>query len=379
MRIGLHSGEVVVRAIGNDLSMDYDAIGPTVHLASRMEQLASPGTVRLTAATANLAEGFVDLRSLGQVPVKGLSQPIEAFDLLGVGAARTRLQASAGRGLTPFVGRQDEVAALDRAQRAGRGRAGPDGRPCWRSGRRQVATVLRIHAQRADAARGWCWKATSVSSGRASSWAPVIDLLKTLLRHCAWRRSAPQRREGARQDHAAGRCAAVGPAGGTLPARPAGRECRLAGARAAAATTAHPGRCSRHCSCAKASGSRLPWCWTTCTGSTAKHRRCWRAWSKACTPVACCCLSTTVPNIDTTGVTGPITRNCASIRSRREDADELLTGLLGDAPELSELKHRLLEASEGNPLFLEESVRILVDTGVLSGPRGAYRMIRRRR
>jgi class 3 adenylate cyclase len=78
VRIGLHSGEVVVRAIGNDLSMDYDAIGPTVHLASRMEQLASPGTVRLTAATANLAEGFLELRSLGRVPVKGLSQPIAA-------------------------------------------------------------------------------------------------------------------------------------------------------------------------------------------------------------------------------------------------------------------------------------------------------------
>jgi hypothetical protein len=67
---------VLVRAIGNDLSMDYDAIGPTVHLASRMEQLASPGTIRLTAATARLGEGFVEGRSLGRVPVKGLSQPV---------------------------------------------------------------------------------------------------------------------------------------------------------------------------------------------------------------------------------------------------------------------------------------------------------------
>src|SRR5918993_1288640 len=115
-RIGLHSGEVLVRAIGNDLSMDYDAIGPTVHLASRMEQLASPGTVRLTAATANLAEGFVRLRALGRVPVKGLSQPIDTFDLIGVTAARTRLQASAGRGMTPFVGRRDELAVLNRVQ-----------------------------------------------------------------------------------------------------------------------------------------------------------------------------------------------------------------------------------------------------------------------
>jgi class 3 adenylate cyclase len=116
VRVGLNSGEVLVRAIGNDLSMDYDAIGPTVHLASRMEQLATPGTIRLTAATARLAEGFVELRDLGRVPVKGLSQPVEAFDLQGVGAARTRLQASAIRGLTPFVGRASELAALDRAR-----------------------------------------------------------------------------------------------------------------------------------------------------------------------------------------------------------------------------------------------------------------------
>ena len=93
-----------------------------------MEQLASPGTIRLTAATAALAEGFVDLRTLGQVPVKGLSQPVEAFDLVGVGAARTRLQAAAGRGLTPFVGRTDELAALDRGAswpRPARARSSP--------------------------------------------------------------------------------------------------------------------------------------------------------------------------------------------------------------------------------------------------------------
>ena len=150
-RIGLNSGEVLVRAIGNDLSMDYDAIGPTVHLASRMEQLASPGTIRLTAATASLAEGFVELRALGQVPVKGLSQPIEAFDLLGVGAARTRLQAAAGARPHALRRPRGRAGRARSGARAGRGRAGPDRRPDRRSGRRQVAAVLRIHAQRADA------------------------------------------------------------------------------------------------------------------------------------------------------------------------------------------------------------------------------------
>ena len=79
VRIGIHSGEVVVRAIGNDLTMDYDAIGPTTHLASRMEQLAPPGTIRMTANSLRLAEGLVQVRALGPIPVKGLPQPIEAF------------------------------------------------------------------------------------------------------------------------------------------------------------------------------------------------------------------------------------------------------------------------------------------------------------
>jgi hypothetical protein len=98
--------------------------------------------VRLTAATARLAEGFSDVQPQGQVPVKCLSQPIEAFDLAGVGAARTRLQAAAGRGLTPLVGRADELATLERARElaaAGQGQLIAPGR---RSRRWQVAAVL---------------------------------------------------------------------------------------------------------------------------------------------------------------------------------------------------------------------------------------------
>ena len=73
IRIGLHSGEVIVRSIGNDLHMDYTAVGQTTHLAARMEQLAVPGSIRLSAGTSRLAEGFVDTKYLGPVPVKGLA------------------------------------------------------------------------------------------------------------------------------------------------------------------------------------------------------------------------------------------------------------------------------------------------------------------
>src|SRR4029077_514007 len=78
-RVGLNSGEVVVRAIGNDLHMDYSAVGQTTHLAARMEQLATPGSNRPAAAHLPLAQGLVQVHALGQFPVKGLSEPVEVF------------------------------------------------------------------------------------------------------------------------------------------------------------------------------------------------------------------------------------------------------------------------------------------------------------
>jgi class 3 adenylate cyclase len=111
-RVGLNSGEVVVRAIGNDLHMDYSAVGQTTHLAARMEQLATPGSIRLTAATLRLVEGLVQVNTLGRFPVRGLPEPVEVFELIGASTIHRRLQASAARGLTRFVGRQQELAAL---------------------------------------------------------------------------------------------------------------------------------------------------------------------------------------------------------------------------------------------------------------------------
>jgi len=91
IRVGLNSGDVVVRAIGSDLHMDYTAVGQCTHLAARMEQMAQPGTILLTPATLALAEGFVQVASRGRVPVKGLAEPIEIFELAGASLVRSRL------------------------------------------------------------------------------------------------------------------------------------------------------------------------------------------------------------------------------------------------------------------------------------------------
>ena len=155
IRVGLNSGEVVVRSIGSDLHMDYTAVGQTTHLAARMEQMADPGAILMTADTLRLAEGFIQAQWLGPVSVKGLAGPVETFALMGAGPARSRFQVSAARGLTMFVGREAEIdtllEALEQA-RSGHGQVvavvGEPGvgksRLSWRSEERRVGKECRL-------------------------------------------------------------------------------------------------------------------------------------------------------------------------------------------------------------------------------------------
>src|SRR5260370_1955874 len=114
IRVGLNSGEVVVRAIGSDLHMDYTAVGQTTHLAARMEQMATPGMILLAPATLQLAEGYVQVAARGPVAVKGLPDPVEIYALTGASASPTRLPAAARRALARFVGRDAEIEQLRR-------------------------------------------------------------------------------------------------------------------------------------------------------------------------------------------------------------------------------------------------------------------------
>jgi class 3 adenylate cyclase/tetratricopeptide (TPR) repeat protein len=112
MRIGLNSGPVVVGSIGDDLHMDYTAIGDTINLASRMEGLAQPGTVLLSGNSQRLVKDYFELKPLGPLEVKGKEEPQDGFELVKIGGAATRLEASVARGLTRFVGRENSMAAL---------------------------------------------------------------------------------------------------------------------------------------------------------------------------------------------------------------------------------------------------------------------------
>src|SRR5262245_33096543 len=176
-RIGLNAGEVVVRAISNDLHMDYSAIGQTVHLAARMEQLATPGSILLTAATLQLVEGLVRVNALGPVPVKGLTEPIEVYELEGASALRGRLQARAAGGLTRFVGRDTELAALRQAlERTGAGH----GQVVALVGEAGVGKSRLVYEfVHAHYTPGWrVLESASVSYGKATPYFPIVDLLK---------------------------------------------------------------------------------------------------------------------------------------------------------------------------------------------------------
>jgi len=112
VRVGLNSGEVLVRSIGNDMSMDYDAIGQTVHLAARMEQVAKPGTIILAPATRRLAEGAIQVNSVGVQNIKGIAEPIELYQLTGAVTDPSTWASRSARGLSNFVGRQRELDTL---------------------------------------------------------------------------------------------------------------------------------------------------------------------------------------------------------------------------------------------------------------------------
>jgi class 3 adenylate cyclase/tetratricopeptide (TPR) repeat protein len=112
MRIGIHSGQVIVGTLGNDLRVEFKAVGDTVNIASRIEGLAEPGTTYITEDTFKLTEGFFRVEALGGRKIKGKEKPVQTYRVIAPSTRKTRFDVSAERGLTPFIGRDRELELL---------------------------------------------------------------------------------------------------------------------------------------------------------------------------------------------------------------------------------------------------------------------------
>jgi class 3 adenylate cyclase/tetratricopeptide (TPR) repeat protein len=374
IRVGLNSGEVVVRAIGSDLHMDYTAIGQTTHLAARMEQTAAPGSILLTPATLRHVDGYVHVRSLGPVAVKGVAAPIEVFELLGQSSLRSRLEVSFSRGLTPYVGREEERLALPRVlarAEAGQGQVvalvGEAG-----AGKSRLLWEF-VHS---DHTRGWLvLESRSVSYGKATTYLPVIDLLK------GYFQLGDRTEPGQIRDVVTARLTVLDPALGSAV--------------------------SPLLSLLNVPVDDQQW-----AALDPSQRR--RRTLDAVKDVLVCesrqrPLLTVFEDLhwidsETRALLDELVEVlsdqrillCVNYRPEYEhgwavhpfyteirvdplgpgNAEALLRALLGRSDDLAELRRHLIERAQGNPFFLEESVRTLVETGTLVGEPGAYRLVK---
>jgi class 3 adenylate cyclase/tetratricopeptide (TPR) repeat protein len=177
IRIGLNSGEVVVRTIDNDLNFDYLAVGDSIHLAARMQELAAPGAILMTARTLREVEGFVQVNSLGLLQAKGFAQLIESFELIGVTAVRKRLHAAVARGLSDFVGRSTEIEVFNRVLQQASSGHGQILALCGEPGMGKSRLVYEF--THSHLPPQWTvFEATSASYGKATPYYPLIDLLR---------------------------------------------------------------------------------------------------------------------------------------------------------------------------------------------------------
>lgn len=373
VRIGLNSGEVIVGGIGADETLDYTAIGNTVGLAARMEALAEPGRPYLTAATAAQIHGFFEVDELGELNVKGLTAPVRGFALLSATAARTRLQASAARGLSPLVGRNRELELLEQALRDAEqgGRAvGVVAEPGVGKSRLCHEFAERCRERGLDVTVG-----TGVAHGRHVPLVPVLEMLRGYFR-------ITESDDGrAAREKIAGRLLLLDEAfrdalpllfdflGVTHPESPPPPMNPEARQRAIFNTL----RRLVHARASEGPGvvivEDLHW---LDPGSEAFLAN----------------LADSLPGSRTLLVVNfrPEYRGEWLQRSSYEqlslralgpaDARALAGELLGSDPSLDGLPELIAERTAGNPFYVEELVRTLVEEGSLDGERGGHRLVR---
>jgi len=373
-RIGINSGEVVAGTVGAAGDADYTAIGHTVGLAQRMEALAEPGKAYLTEAAAELARGFFELKDLGEFEIKGASRPVGVFELAGVGSARSRLDLSRERGFSRFVGREEEMgaleAALERAKATEGAAVGLVAEPGIGKSRLCHEFAERCRAQGIEV-----FECQAQAHGRDIPFMPVLQMLRS---YFGIADSDPERIV---REKIAGRALLLDPSfaedlpvlfdflGVPDPDRPLPQLSAEARNRALRGVVCKLIRAPRRRS-------------TIVTIVEDLH------WIDEASEVLLGELLGSVEGTQTLAIvnfrpeyeapwSGPAAFHQLSLQPLGpDDTRELLRDLAGEDPSLDGLADLIHERTAGNPFFIEEIVRELAEDGTLEGERGAYRLVR---
>ena len=372
MRVGINTGDVVVRSIRkDDLHTDYVPVGHSTHLAARMEQIATPGSIVISEYTRKLTEGYFELKALGAAEIKGVEEPLNVYEVVGAGPFRTRFQVTARRGLTRFVGRHSEMdqlqGALEQAKAAHGQIVGVMGEPGL--GKSRLFYEFKLTSQSGCLVL----EAFSVSHGKASPYLPLIELLKDYFA------IEPSDDERKRRERVTGKVLALDRAlEDTLPYL------------------------------FSLLGIEDPQSSLQQMDAQIRRQRTFEALKKLFLreslnqPFILIFEDLHWIDTETQGFLDTLSESVGSAKLlllvnyrpeyRHErgsktyytqlrltplgeaEAEELLTFLLGSDASLSALQPLILEKTEGTPFFMEEVVQTLAEEGALTGERGKYRL-----
>ncbi len=371
IRVGLNSGEVVVGSVGNDLKMDYTAVGQTTHLAARMEQMAKPGSIMVSNDTHKLTLGFFQYTGLGPVQIKGVSEAVEAYELSGVGPFRTRLEVAARRGLVRFVGRQPEMEQMRRALDLAKGSRG------------QIVGVMgepgvgksRLFYEFKILEQSGCLvlQAFSVSHGKAYPYLPLIELLKDYFQ------IVPQDGEQTRREKVAGKVVVLDQTlEDTLPylffllgiSEP-GSSLQQMDAQIRRQRTFEA---IKRLLLRGSLNLPLLLVFEDLHWVDSETQAFLDFLSESVASARILFLVNYRPEYQHSWVRKTYYTQLRLDPLGPEDAEELLTALLGDGARLTSVRRLILEKTEGNPFFMEEVVQTLAEEKVLLGEPGDYRM-----
>jgi class 3 adenylate cyclase/tetratricopeptide (TPR) repeat protein len=373
-RVGVNTGEVVVRSITTGQGQtEYTPIGHTTNLASRMQALAPTGSVAISESTRKLVEGYFALKPLGPTKVKGVTEPVNVYEVTGLGPLRTRLQRSAGRGLTKFVGREREMEALKRAAEQARAGRGQIVAAIAEAG---TGTSRLFYEFKVTSQSGWMvLEAFSVSHGKASAYFPVIDLLH------GYFKIAGEDDQRARRAKVTGNVLTVDRAlEDTLPYLFAllglteeddpleGMDARLRRQRTLDAI--------KRLLLRESLNQPLMVIFEDLHWVDEETQALLNLLSDSIGTAKILLLVNYRPEYSHQWGSKTYYTQLRLDPLGRESAEEMLSALLGDGVELAPLRRLIIEKTEGNPFFMEETVQVLLDEGALVREGSAVRLVR---